>query len=116
MERERGVPKLTVGILCFSAGFNIAAIISTTMDDSDEQFRNAQVYNAQLADQLEDSYPSIQDLVLVEDKDFTFSINQGGEAQSCTGEFEVKENIAAAVGEIVCSISTPIATTVTTLG
>lgn len=119
MERERNSSGFMVGLLCFSLGFNVANFAHNAMDKSDERVKDVQIHNEQLYEQLSETYEDLGSLVLNDTGDtFTFTVSQsGGREQTCEGSYEVNDDsIAIAIGDIACTISTPIETTTTTLG
>ena len=118
MERERSSNGFMVGVLCFSLGLNLGNFIHAAIDDSDERVKNIQMHSGQIHEQLSETYEDLGSLVLNDTENiFTFNINQGrDQEQTCEGSYEVNNGIATAIGDIACTVSTPIETTTTTLG
>jgi hypothetical protein len=118
MERRNGPSSITMGLLCFSLGMNLTNFIRTATDNADERVRDIQTRNEQLYDQLSETHESLGSLVLNDEKDsFTFVLSQGTDLeQTCEGSYEISNNTAVAIGDIVCSVSTPTNITTTTIG
>ncbi len=83
--------------------------INEANKEANRRVAAVQEINAQLSDQLSDSY-EISGLV-VDDKGSSFeftSVLPGSGTESCTGNFEIVDDVARGVGNIACTTETEI--------
>ncbi|MCA9332625.1 hypothetical protein KDA00_02010 [Candidatus Saccharibacteria bacterium] len=120
MERYRERPRfgLIFWLTGFSAGISLCNLGHILADDSDSRVEKIQTYNEQIFEQLSDDQEGVQNLVLHDwSNSYSFTVSQEGQAdQVCEGSYEVNNNVAVAIGDIACTVSTPIGTTTTTIG
>ncbi len=97
MERKvLGYSMLGAGLI----GFSLCNFAHILLDDSDSDIEKIQTYNYQIADELSTQFESIEDLRLtVDGQDFEFD----SAGRSCSGEYEVTEEVATIAGDITCS-------------
>ncbi|MCA9346451.1 hypothetical protein KC960_03090 [Candidatus Saccharibacteria bacterium] len=98
---------IIAGLLGFfvSGYFIKIAEISEANRIADKRVDAVQKYNAQLTDQLSDSY-TISGLV-VDDEAGTFEFTStlpGSGTETCTGNFVVENDIARGVGSVACTV------------
>jgi len=85
-------------------GFMINSVLSSALDDSKQRERDVQIQNEQLRDQLTPEH-SVHELVL-RAEDHTFGFRE--ENETCTGNYEVRNNMATVVGPLVCTHTVPL--------
>lgn len=80
-------------------------------EDANARVERVQQYNAQLMPQLMEVSPGVMGTVTIKDQDETFSFNirNNGQTETCTGEYDVEDEVATVAGSIVCSQTTLIA-------
>lgn len=86
--------------------FGMGMLVGSAINDSEEAVRDVQVYGQDIRDQLDGRYPRMEDLILTTDDDETFSfrtINPDGVPETCTGTYEVRDEVAVAGASIACS-------------
>jgi hypothetical protein len=111
MEREYSGSRVLAAFVAFQVGWWGSFILHDALDNSADRVRDTQIYNGQIHDQLAHSYDTIGGLVLANsDNDHTFtfrSTDEAGTPETCTGNYEVHADTAAAVGSIACTQTMP---------
>lgn len=80
-------------------------------EKADERVERVQQYSAQLQPQVVEVSPGVMGRVIVKDQDETFSYESrsNGQAETCTGKYEVEDDVATVAGSIACTQTTAIA-------
>lgn len=110
--KER-LPFMVPYLIGYVVGSIIMAITSSNNDEAADKIRLAQINARQIQEQLAPVYQDTSNL-LVDGEEFTFSYDDNGKATSCEGVYDVKEEVATVVGDVVCSVETSIDQSTTT--
>lgn len=110
-KRPSIVPFVLLGAVNYGLGYFSGYTTSNTNNnlESNKRVVAVQEINAQLTDQLSDSYEMSG--LIVDDKagSFEFTSNlPGAGRESCTGNFEIVDDIARGVGSIACTTESEI--------
>ncbi len=104
MERSR-TPWIVPYVIGYGVGTIMQIVICNTSDEGDittEQVEQVQNYGYQIANELSTQFESIEDLRLtVGGQEFEFN----SEDRSCSGEYEVMDEVATIAGDITCSLT-----------
>ena len=107
MERnQRGESSPGLPLVGYFIGMLVANVISVAnSSDSSEQARQAQVYNAQIEQQLSHSFTHVEDLIVNPDSN-SFNFGTQGKtavAEVCEGHFTVTHDTTDIAGKIACT-------------
>lgn len=80
-------------------------------EKADERVERVQQYSAQLQPQVVEVSPGVMGRVIIKDQDETFSFKSrdNGQVETCTGEYQVEDDVATLAGSIACTQTTAIA-------
>ena len=97
-------------LAAYAVGFGLGYLNGSSDDPGEKKIQEAQIHNEQIYTQLESEVTPIQGLILkTSDETFEFQTQtQTGQAETCSGEYEVKDDVAVAVGELACTQTSPI--------
>jgi len=102
--RSAGITGLTAFVLCVSM-FNIGSAVGRSLEHADDRVHDVQISNSQLHDQLARDH-QVGQLVL-NDEEHTFSFHTEDptteQPETCTGKYEVKNEVAELVGPLSCT-------------
>jgi hypothetical protein len=104
-EHHNVVPIVLAGLL-----FNIGITIGRAIDNPDGKVREAQIENAQLAEQLGHDQRAVGGLILdLEENTFSFKSSDPvtGVPETCTGKFTEHDNAATLSGTLACTQVVP---------
>ena len=116
MYERKGVRPLTVGLIagaCLFNAANISNLITREVEEgqADDRVEKVQEQNEQLRENLLEVTPNIVGRLVLNDEaqEFDFqSQTQNGQAETCSGEYEIKDGTAVAVGDLACTQTSPI--------
>ena len=100
------------GYACLAYGSLVEdRTIDSQQEQADARVERVQQYNAQLQPQLVEISPGVMGTVTIKDKDetFSFTARDDGKVETCTGEYEVEDDVATVAGSIACTQTTTIA-------
>lgn len=94
----------------YAIGFGLGYWNGSSDDPGDKKIQEAQIQNEQIYTQLDSEVTPIKGLILkTSDETFEFQTQtQNGQAETCSGEYEVKDDVAVAVGDLACTQTSPI--------
>jgi hypothetical protein len=110
MERGSVFVPVMAAISCFNIGLIVGHGLGENSAHADERVEQAQKYNQELTSELSKTHKLVAQMI-VKDGENTYSfhtVNQEGQDQTCEGSYEVKNQTAVAVGNLACTVTTPV--------
>ena len=101
-----------IAINLFNAGFQSGHIVGENDANADKRVEQVQVYNRQLQKQLEVGHTVVANLTVDDTgKHFSFkTVSAAEQNQTCRGDYEVRNDVATATGNLACTAVTPVRT------
>lgn len=109
---ERGFNGLALAstLLAWNIGWNSGILLTKHTENAEGRVEQVQKYNEELQHQLQPGHKLIAHLVLKDGaKTYSFeTVGETGQAETCTGEYQVKQQHAAATGRLACTETMPV--------
>ena len=99
-----------VGVIATAVlSFSVQTCYGNSDEDLERATQEAQIHNKQIYTQLEPEVSPFKGLILnTGDETFEFQSQQNGQAEACSGEYDVEDDVATLAGPIACTNTIPI--------